>query len=145
MENHGAEVRAMLARCVAAGLVVEAIRGQLHVKPAALLTDQIKAELAAHKAELLRLLFPHVNDQGDLVVPFTAPARFHYWNGGQSIAETLGEISAPHLDPETFARHTQPDVSGLVEPMEAMRARWQSLHDGTFKAPANPIKGNKKK
>jgi len=35
---------------------------------------------------------PYFDDRGSLVVPFSSPLRFHYWNGGQSLTDTLREI-----------------------------------------------------
>jgi len=35
---------------------------------------------------------PFLNAGGDLVIPFASPARYHWWNGGQSVAATLSEI-----------------------------------------------------
>jgi hypothetical protein len=146
MSYHSVDSFALLRRCETAGMSVQVIGGSnLHVAPAALLTDELRADLRAHKPELLKLLWPHVNDQGDLVIPFMAPARFHYWNGGQSIAETLGELSAPALDPELFARHRPQDVSQFVEPIAQMRERWRRLQSGLYVRPSGANKGRKKK
>jgi len=35
---------------------------------------------------------PHLTAGGTLVIPFTSPERYHWWKGGQSIAETCQEI-----------------------------------------------------
>lgn len=35
---------------------------------------------------------PHFTPGGTLVIPFDSPERFHWWKGGQSIAETRAEI-----------------------------------------------------
>ncbi len=35
---------------------------------------------------------PFLDQYGDLVIPFGSDPRFHYWNGGQSIAETEKEV-----------------------------------------------------
>lgn len=37
---------------------------------------------------------PYLNPAGTLVIPFESLAKFHYWNGGQQIRETLGELTA---------------------------------------------------
>jgi len=35
---------------------------------------------------------PHFLADGTLVIPFSAPERFHWWKGGQTIAETRKEL-----------------------------------------------------
>ena len=35
---------------------------------------------------------PFVTDFGVLVIPWNSPKRFHYWNKGQSVCETLREL-----------------------------------------------------
>lgn len=35
---------------------------------------------------------PYLTERGDLVIPFDSPSRYHWWNSGQSIAETLAEL-----------------------------------------------------
>ncbi|MBI5386775.1 MAG: hypothetical protein HZA90_19055 [Verrucomicrobia bacterium] len=35
---------------------------------------------------------PFLTPGGTLVIPFDSPARFHWWNGGQSVKETLAEV-----------------------------------------------------
>ena len=32
---------------------------------------------------------PYFNQYGDLVIPFGSDPKYHYWNGGQSIKDTL--------------------------------------------------------
>jgi len=32
---------------------------------------------------------PYINRYGDLVIPFGSDPKYHYWRGGQSIADTL--------------------------------------------------------
>ena len=34
---------------------------------------------------------PFLTAGGDLVIPFDSPERFHWWRGGQSVAQTLAE------------------------------------------------------
>ena len=46
---------------------------------------------------------PYLDGQGDLVIPFDAPLKYHHWRaGGQSIWQTLAELNAP---PEVVRRH----------------------------------------
>ena len=35
---------------------------------------------------------PYVTDYGSLVIPWNSPRKYHYWNGGQSVCETLKEL-----------------------------------------------------
>ena len=37
---------------------------------------------------------PYIDNDGNLRIPFDSPERFHWWKGGQSIAETLNEIQS---------------------------------------------------
>jgi hypothetical protein len=34
---------------------------------------------------------PYITPAGDLVIPFSSPERYHWWKGGQSVAETRAE------------------------------------------------------
>ena len=36
---------------------------------------------------------PYIATDGNLRIPFDSPARYHWWKGGQSIAETLREVA----------------------------------------------------
>lgn len=35
---------------------------------------------------------PFLTVDGDLVIPFESPARYHWWDGGQSVAATMAEV-----------------------------------------------------
>jgi len=35
---------------------------------------------------------PFLTAGGDLSIPFDSPERYHWWRGGQSVAETLLEV-----------------------------------------------------
>jgi hypothetical protein len=37
---------------------------------------------------------PFLTAGGDLSIPFDSPERYHWWRGGQSVAETLREVRA---------------------------------------------------
>jgi hypothetical protein len=37
---------------------------------------------------------PHIKD-GALIIPHDSDSKYHYWNGGQRLTETLGELDAP--------------------------------------------------
>ncbi len=37
---------------------------------------------------------PYVDNSGHLVIPFSSDPKYHYWNGGQSLSDTLRELNA---------------------------------------------------
>lgn len=36
---------------------------------------------------------PYLDAQGELVLPINAPKRFRWWQGGQSVAQTIKELA----------------------------------------------------
>lgn len=38
---------------------------------------------------------PYINDAGILIIPFNSDKKYHWWNGGQSVEDTLKELNAP--------------------------------------------------
>lgn len=51
-----------------------------------------------HKAEVVIYLKeamprPYLEPDGGLVIPFGSDPRYHWWAGGQSVAETMKEIT----------------------------------------------------
>lgn len=69
--------------------------------PKALLTDEVKEIISDNREALVRELTafdrglpkPYLHRCGDLVIPFNSPKRYHWWAGGQSVGETIHEIS----------------------------------------------------
>lgn len=49
---------------------------------------------------------PYITSEGNLIIPFDADEKYHYWRGGQSLASTLLELDAPF---EVWRRYTAPD------------------------------------
>jgi len=83
--------------------------GKLAVKPADRLTDDLRQYIRQCKSEVVNLLTrPYLNAKGELIIPFTSDRRYHWWNGGQSIQQTLRELHAP---PEVFMRYVESDLS----------------------------------
>jgi hypothetical protein len=84
--------------------------GKLRVSPPPeRLPADLVEELKRHKQEILALLTrPYINEQGELIIPFTADPKYHWWAGGQSIALTLQELDAP---PDVWRRY----VPGYTE------------------------------
>lgn len=37
---------------------------------------------------------PFLEPDGDLVIPFGSDSRYHWWNGGQSVKDTIEELKA---------------------------------------------------
>lgn len=55
--------------------------------------------LKRNKTEVMQLLEaeqvktkPYLDAEGDLVIPWNSDPKYHWWNGGQSISETLREL-----------------------------------------------------
>lgn len=83
--------------------------GTLKVKaPVGVLTDDLKTALREHKTEIIRLLQvdalgrrPSLS-QGDIRIPFDAPARYHWWNdcieGRLSLDEIRSELGGNHAN-----------------------------------------------
>jgi hypothetical protein len=81
--------------------------GKFSVTPADRITEDLRRHLRECKGEVLVLLTrPHINERGELIIPFASAPQYHWWAGGQSIRETLRELSAP---PDVFARYVESD------------------------------------
>ncbi len=103
------DVQVLLNRCRELGAeFIPQPDGKLKIRAPAPLPDDLRAILKQRKEEVLALLTrPHLNERGELIIPFTADRRFHWWNGGQSIQQTLRELHAP---PEVFMRYVESDL-----------------------------------
>ncbi|MDP2690118.1 MAG: hypothetical protein Q8P48_08415 [Deltaproteobacteria bacterium] len=57
-------------------------------------TVTLREDMAAPLLEAGRIkeILPYFDTDGSVVIPFGCDSRFHYWRGGQSIAETEGEL-----------------------------------------------------
>jgi len=38
---------------------------------------------------------PYIDTSGNIIVPFNADPKYHFWNGGQHLSKTMQEINAP--------------------------------------------------
>lgn len=47
---------------------------------------------------------PYIDNAGNVIVPFNADPKYHFWNGGQSLSKTLLEIKA---NENTWDRHIE--------------------------------------
>lgn len=52
---------------------------------------------------------PRISERGDLVIPMCAPARYRWWDGGQSIDETLRELGVSRA---VWERYTDQPFEG---------------------------------
>jgi len=104
----------VLARCQELGVkLAPGTQGKLRVSPPPEeLPKEVREDLRRCKTEILALLVhhqsypsrPYINRRGELIIPLDCNPRYHWWAGGQSIAETLAELNAP---PEVWARYTE--------------------------------------
>lgn len=106
------DVQSLLARCRELGAeLTPTPHGMLKVKAPAPLPDTLREELKQRKSEVITLLTlnrPYINARGELIIPFNADRRYHWWVGGQSILKTLRELGAP---PDVIARYVDSDSS----------------------------------
>jgi hypothetical protein len=54
---------------------------------------------------------PYIDHTGTMIIPFGANQKYHYWNGGQPLLETLLEINAPE---NVWGKHTEKPYPGNV-------------------------------
>ncbi len=94
----------LLLRCTQLGAdLTPTPHGMLKVRAPAPLPEDIQEALRTHKPDILYLLtHPYLTEKGELRIPFTADPRYHWWAGGQSLAETLAELDAP---PDVWRRY----------------------------------------
>jgi hypothetical protein len=84
------------ARLETSGGIVELTPGQTMIiepEKAAFLLDTGK----------FRLLRPYLDRNNTLRIPFDSDPKYHWWAGGQSIAETLAQLE---VSPEIWRQYT---------------------------------------
>ena len=52
---------------------------------------------------------PYIDNSGNIIVPFNAESKYHYWNGGQKLSDTLLEIKASE---DSWKKHTEKPYPG---------------------------------
>ena len=52
---------------------------------------------------------PYIDNPGNLVIPFNADQKYHYWNGGQPLSETLIELNTTK---DIWGNHTEKPYPG---------------------------------
>ena len=76
----------------------ESVRSVRDVPPPSELGEGVRAVRQSQR-------LPHFTPGGTLVIPFDSPERFHWWMGGQSIAETRAEVERNFPDAERKESH----------------------------------------
>jgi len=46
---------------------------------------------------------PYIHHSGDIIIPFSADQKYHFWNGGQPLCDTLTELNVTE---DVWNRHT---------------------------------------
>lgn len=47
---------------------------------------------------------PYIDQTGAIIIPFNSDPKYHYWNGGQSLSDTLMELNVPE---NVWKNHTE--------------------------------------
>ncbi|MFH1076252.1 MAG: hypothetical protein V1753_05335 [Pseudomonadota bacterium] len=49
---------------------------------------------------------------GAIIIPFNADQKYHFWNGGQHLSDTLMELNAPE---DIWGKHIEKPYSGNTD------------------------------
>ena len=52
---------------------------------------------------------PYMDNTGGIIIPFNADAKYHYWNGGQPLSDTLMELN---ITEDIWRKHTEKPYPG---------------------------------
>lgn len=52
---------------------------------------------------------PYIDNSGTIIIPFNADSKYHYWNGGQPLHDTLAELNVPE---SVWRNHTEKKYPG---------------------------------
>ena len=52
---------------------------------------------------------PYIDHTGTIIIPFNADPKYHYWNGGQRLSETLLELNVPE---DIWKKHSEKPYLG---------------------------------
>jgi hypothetical protein len=55
---------------------------------------------------------PYIDNTGTIIIPFDADAKYYYWNGGQSLSDTLMELNVPE---NIWRKHTERKHQGNAD------------------------------
>ena len=107
-------VAALLEQCRRCGVALApGVGGKLRVSPPPeQLPEALRRALTQHKADVLAAMArcprPYLTSRGELIVPHDADPKYYWWNGGQTIQETLEELGA---SPEVVAKYVETDLT----------------------------------
>lgn len=54
---------------------------------------------------------PYIDNSENMVIPFNADPKYHYWNGGQPLSDTLMELNTPE---DIWSKHIEKPYPGNV-------------------------------
>lgn len=63
---------------------------------------------------------PYIDHNGCLVIPFNSAAKYHHWNGGQSLMDTLLELNCSQKIWENYSHQPYPGNNTSVREEEAV-------------------------
>ena len=52
---------------------------------------------------------PYIDNSGTIIIPFNADSKYHYWNSGQPLSETLLELN---ITKDIWGNHTEKPYPG---------------------------------
>lgn len=91
----------LISKLQDAGIVISVVQDSLRVKPRDRITPELLQEIRVNRSKIAAYLRGHkkatlskpsINEYDELVIPFDSASKYHYWNGGQDIEETLQEL-----------------------------------------------------
>jgi hypothetical protein len=62
-----------------------------------------KNQSKGHSSNMTQKGSPYIDHTGTIIIPFDTDQKYHYWNGGQNLSETLMELKAPQ---DVWNKHT---------------------------------------
>ena len=110
-------MKEIITRLRDSGIHISVVNGNLRVEPIEKLTPELVEAIKANKRGIAKYLNgggeqnkrvqgicendesysclkPYINEYGELIIPFGADARYHYWGGGMNILDILLELNA---------------------------------------------------
>lgn len=100
----------------AEGAELSLSNGQLVIEaPRGLLNEERIQQLRMHKPEIVALLSatlpkPYIDDKGGLHIPMRGDPKYHWWNKGQCLEDTLRELGASAEVWERYTNEPFPDL-----------------------------------
>jgi len=52
---------------------------------------------------MTKKLAPYIHHTGEIIIPFNSDPKYHFWNGGQHLTDTLLELNASE---DVWNKHT---------------------------------------